>query len=78
MDNYINAMKIKENTRKARPGDIVIVNGITCTIREILYQEFGPSDRNDGTCDWIMEFIDTEGKYRNWKQYFDGGVIIFC
>ena len=26
---------------------------------------------------YSIEFIDKEGKYRNWKQYFDGGYALF-
>lgn len=77
-DNFDMAMEIKKSTREARPGDVVIAKGIRCTIAKIYYQDFGPSDRCDGTCDWDIEFVDTNGNYRSWKQYYDGGKIEFA
>ena len=68
--NEIKIITIGNSTRKAKAGDIVTCKGIKATIKEIYYQ-----DRNDGTCDWDIEFIDTNGIYRYWKQYFDGGEI---
>lgn len=75
MDNYRKAMEEKRNTREAKAGDIIKAKGITATIKEIFYQDFYPSDRNDGSCDWDIEFKDTNDNYRHWKQYFDGGKI---
>lgn len=75
MGNYQKAMGIKNATRAAMPGDIVTCQGIKAKIAAIHYQDFSPSDRNDGTCDWDIEFMDTEGNYRHWKSYFDGGSI---
>ena len=47
--------------RDLKPGDIVHVQGIICEIAEIAWQE--P----------YLEFRDTNGIYRSWKQNFDGG-----
>ena len=52
----------------AEPGDKVRACGITVTIDRILYQ--------DHWRDWDIEFIDTAGNYRHWKQYFDGGELL--
>ena len=50
------------------PGDTIVCKGIKSTIKEIKYQDW------DG--DFITEFIDTNGKYRSWKQCIDGGKVI--
>ena len=54
--------------RDLRPGDIVHVNGITCEIAEITFQE--PWEWRKA---YYLEFRDTNGNYRSWKQNFDGG-----
>ena len=53
---------------QARKGDKIACMGITVTIAKIIYQEH--------YFDWDIEFIDTDGNYRHWKQYFDGGHLI--
>ena len=55
---------------EAKKGDKVRCMGITVTIDKILYQEFW--DRYG----WDIEFIDTYGNFRHWKQYDDGGLLI--
>ena len=75
MENYKKSMEEMKNTRQAQTGDIITCKGIKTVIDKIHYQDFYKSDRNDGTCDWDIEFEDTNGKYRHWKQYFDGGKI---
>ena len=52
----------------AEPGDKIRACGIIVTIDRILYQDFWR--------DWDIEFIDTDGNYRHWKQYFDKGELI--
>lgn len=49
-------------------GDTIKAQGITATIAEITFQEPW-SWRNS----WYIEFTDTNGNYRNWKQECDGG-----
>lgn len=54
--------------RDLRPGDVVHCQGITCTIEEIAWQE--PWEMRKA---YYLEFRDTNGVYRSWKQNFDGG-----
>lgn len=52
----------------AKIGDVVNCMGLSVTIAHIFYQEF---DRH-----WDIEFLDTNGCYRHWKQLWDGGELI--
>ena len=54
--------------RDLRPGDIIHCQGITCKIREIKMQE--PWNWRNS---YYVEFVDTDGEYRSWKQSVDGG-----
>ena len=56
------------NVRDLRPGDVVYCQGIACIIKEIVWQE--PWEMRKAYC---LEFLDTNGIYRSWKQNFDGG-----
>ncbi len=49
-------------------GDTIKARGITATIAEITFQE--PWEWRNA---WYLEFTDTNGVYRNWKQSCDGG-----
>lgn len=44
------------------------ITDFTCVIAEIIYQE--PWEWREA---YYIEFIDTNGSYRFWKQNFDGG-----
>lgn len=57
--------------RDLRPGDIIHCQGITCTIAEIAWQE--PWEWRQS---YYLEFTDTNGVYRSWKQKCDGGYAI--
>lgn len=52
-------------------GDTVVCGGIKATIAEIAWQEPW-SWRNS----FYLEFRDTKGNYRSWKQEYDGGYVI--
>ena len=55
--------------RQLKVGDIVYCKGIVCEIAEITYQE--PWEWREA---YYIEFTDTNGNYRSWKQNFDGGL----
>lgn len=52
----------------AKIGDVVNCMGLSVTIAHIFYQEFDEH--------WDIEFLDTNGCYRHWKQLWDGGELI--
>lgn len=52
-------------------GDSIVCNGLKVTIGEIVYQD---ECARDGERD--VEFVDTRGWYRHWKQHLDGGYVI--
>ena len=54
--------------RQLKPGDIIHCQGIVCKIKEITFQE--PWEWRDA---YYLEFEDTNGVYRSWKQNHDGG-----
>lgn len=54
--------------RQLKVGDTIKCAGITATIAEITFQE--PWEWREA---WYLEFTDTNGNYRNWKQNCDGG-----
>ena len=43
--------------------------GISVTVDKVLYA-------HHESIGWDVEFIDTAGQYRHWKQWYDGGEII--
>ncbi len=53
--------------RTAKIGDKISAMGITVTIAVLFYSDY---DERDG---WDIEFKDEHGKYRHWKQVYDGG-----
>ena len=54
-----------------REGDSIVCGGVTVMVAEIVYQD---ESAMDGERD--VEFIDTKGWYRHWKQSLDGGYVI--
>ena len=60
----------EEEILKLEPGDTIVCKGIKAIIKEIKYQEWW----ND--YGFIVEFTDTNGNYRSWKQGVDGGKVI--
>lgn len=54
--------------RDLRPGDRIHCQGIVCTIKEIAWQE-----QWEWREAYYLEFRDTNGVYRLWKQNYNGG-----
>ena len=59
---------MEEVKRQLEIGDTIKCQGITATIADIAFQE--PWDWRNA---WYLEFTDTKGVYRSWKQNCDGG-----
>lgn len=88
MEGFKNYLEAYETIRghKVKEGDVVKALGCTVTIKEVLdssiYVETGHElfkEAKDETKYYVfydVEFIDTNGNYRNWKSSFDGGHII--
>ena len=53
-----------------KSGDKIKAMGMIITIDKIYYQSF---DRDSG---WDIEFVDTNGVHRSYKQEFDGGEVL--
>ena len=56
--------------KKAMKGAKVKAMGIIATIDILYYSDY---DERDG---WDIEFKDTNGIYRHWKQIYDGGEYV--
>lgn len=54
--------------RQLQEGDTIRCQGIKATIAKIAFQE--PWEWRKA---WYLEFTDTDGCYRSWKQADDGG-----
>jgi hypothetical protein len=52
-------------------GDIIVVKYVMAIVDRILYQ-----DIDDGF--HLIEFYDTQGNYRYWKQRFERGNLFKC
>lgn len=53
-------------------GAIISALGITCVVDKVIYAHEEKVGTDAG---WDIEFIDTNGQYRHWKQWYDGGEI---
>lgn len=65
VDGKINKCPVLE----LEPGDAICCKGIEAIIKEITYQDYYKGY-------FETEFTDTTGKYRSWKQIYDGGRVI--
>lgn len=50
--------------------------GERVTIRNILFQQISVNNDRDIENMADVEFIDTNGKYRHWQSWNDGGTLI--
>jgi hypothetical protein len=62
------AKRRRDMKRQLEVGDTIKCKGIVATIAEITFQE--PWEWREA---WYLEFTDTNGVYRSWKQNYDGG-----
>ena len=53
-------------------GAIISALGITCVVDKVFYAHEEKVGTDTG---WDIEFVDTNGQYRHWKQWYDGGKI---
>ena len=78
--NTIEAEKPTRRTiREVKPGDVIICNGIRAKVKEIISQYTDPVYDENGTLVneyHAVEFTDTAGHCRYWKQRTDGGRVI--
>ena len=59
-----------ENEKKIlKPGDVIHCHGLVVALKEIEHQEWYQETG------FLAEFFDTDGNYRSWKQYLDGGYV---
>ena len=65
----------KRDRNKVRPGDVIKALGITAVIDKILYQEHHEATKYHEE-EWCVEFIDTNGNYRHYRSWLDGGEVI--
>jgi translation initiation factor IF-1 len=57
-----------------RAGDHIKVQGVTIMVNKVIRQErFKEGDKYY----WDVEFLDVLDGYHYWKQYFDGGEVIY-
>lgn len=58
-------------------GAVIEALGERVTIRNILFQHVSVTNDRETENMADVEFIDTNGKYRHWQSWNDGGVLIF-
>lgn len=63
-------MRIVNGKREIEVGDAIHCKGFRAIVNEIVFQDFFGADGFE------IEFIDSEGKCRVWKQRFDHGYVI--
>lgn len=62
-------MRLLKDTEDVQVGDVIKCGYIKCTVKEITFSEVWEGDGH------YVEFFDTNGNYRNWKQWIDGGEV---
>lgn len=59
--------------KELKPGDTITACGVSAKIATILYTDAWTG--NGGKDCYDIEFLDTNGVYRSWKSWLDGGKI---
>lgn len=77
MMSYEEKMEILQSARDIKYGDRIRCQNVVCTVGEIFYYDKYVEEKN-GKYEvfYDIEFRDTNGIYRSWKSYFDGGVLL--
>ena len=65
----VNEYRELKGNEEVQIGDVIKCKGISCTVKEINFSEAWDRDGH------YVEFLDTNGVYRNWKQWCDGGSV---
>ena len=75
--DYEEQLKMLQTSKKVQVGTKINCQGITSVVKEIYYTDRYVEPKGD---DWgvfyDVEYRDTNGYYRHWKSYFDGGYIV--
>lgn len=58
-------------------GAVIEALGERVIIRNILFQQISVNNSRDIEDMADVEFIDTNGKYRHWQSWNDGGALIY-
>lgn len=58
-------------------GAVIEALGERVTIRNILFQHVSVTNDRETENMADVEFIDTNGKYRHWQSWNDGGTLIY-
>ena len=67
--------------RKLRPGDVITAYGERSVIGEIIHQDFFidsgyyAGQKPGNKTNVVIKYLDDLGRERNYKSWFDGGLI---
>lgn len=77
MKDYFEVLETMTKMPKVKIGSIINCQGITSEIKELYYSDRYVTLKDDEyQIFYDVEFKDTNGIYRHWKSYFDGGKIV--
>ena len=62
---------------RAKIGDQIKLRGSIYTVAKLYSADYYGDTRDPAPDDgWMIEFVDSNGRYHYWKQYLDGGEFI--